>query len=86
MQPWCLDCGATEDLSTDHLVSAWERRDAGLPIRLVDVAVVCGPCNTRRGSSRATQTTGDEVKPTRRDRWGKAQRRSHTSFLSGNAP
>ena len=52
-QPWCLDCGATENLTADHLPIAWYTR---LVLRrfitLAMVDVVCGPCNTRRGSSR----------------------------------
>lgn len=52
LQPWCSDCGTKERLTADHLPSAWERKEKGLPLRLVDVDVVCGPCNTRRGSSR----------------------------------
>ena len=52
LQAFCLDCGTTADLTTDHLPSAWERKAQRKPIRLSDVAVVCGPCNNRRGSSR----------------------------------
>lgn len=52
MQPWCSDCSGTEDLSADHLPSAWERKAQGKPIRLCDVDVVCNGCNTRRDSSR----------------------------------
>ena len=51
-QPWCLDCGTTDDLTVDHLPIAWERKAEGKAIRLQDVAVVCGLCNSRRGSSR----------------------------------
>ena len=51
-QPWCTDCGATNDLQTDHKPEAWDRRAAGLPIRLADVDVVCGPCNRARGTAR----------------------------------
>lgn len=52
LQPWCSDCGATEDLTTDHLPSAWVRKAAGKSIRLADVDVLCKPCNARKGSSR----------------------------------
>lgn len=65
-QPWCLDCGARDDLTTDHSPEAWERHDAGLPIRLEDVAVVCRPCNSRRGQARPPR--GDEPTPTTFDR------------------
>lgn len=53
LQPFCRDCGATEDLQLDHLPSAWERRAKGQRIRLgVDAEVVCGPCNRARGAAR----------------------------------
>ena len=47
-QPWCIDCGAIDDLTADHL--RWPART------LADVAVVCRPCNTKRG---ATPRGGD---------------------------
>ena len=52
LQPFCSDCGATERLTADHSPEAWERHEQGLPIRLVDVDVVCDPCNQRRGPAR----------------------------------
>lgn len=52
LQPFCSDCGATENLQADHKPSAWERKAAGKAIRLEDVDVVCPACNSRRGSSR----------------------------------
>lgn len=63
LQPWCSDCGSVEDLTTDHSVAAWERKDAGKAIRLEDVDVVCRSCNSRRGRARP-QGRGplDEVK------------------------
>lgn len=57
LQPWCIDCGATSDLTTDHLPSAWERKAQGLPIRLVDVEVCCRSCNSRRGAARTRGET-----------------------------
>ena len=58
LQPWCTDCGATDDLQLDHLPQAWERKAAGLPIRLTDVEVCCGSCNRARGAARGPQTGG----------------------------
>ena len=52
LQPFCSDCGATDDLQTDHSPTAWARKAAGKPIRLRDVDVACGPCNRARGSAR----------------------------------
>lgn len=54
LQPFCSDCGATTDLTCDHSPEAWERKDAGLAIRLRDVDVVCRACNSRRGRARPT--------------------------------
>ncbi|MCH9668949.1 MAG: hypothetical protein K0U76_03850 [Actinomycetia bacterium] len=60
LQPFCTDCGSTEDLQTDHTPEAWARKAAGKPIRLADVEVVCGPCNRARGAARGhTATRGD---------------------------
>lgn len=52
LQPFCSDCGSTEDLQTDHSPRAWARKAAGKVIRIKDVDVVCGSCNRRRGSAR----------------------------------
>lgn len=49
LQPWCTDCGARQDLTADHLPSAWWRIGKGLAVRLRDVDVVCRPCNSTRG-------------------------------------
>ena len=79
LQPWCFDCGATEGLTTDHTPEAWSRKDAGLPIRITDVDVVCNPCNIRRGSSRTGTTRGHDPKPIPPDRDAKAQTALHTA-------
>lgn len=57
LQPFCTACGDTEDLQTDHTPQAWERREKGLPIRLQDVTVLCGPCNRRAGAARGESVT-----------------------------
>lgn len=71
-QPFCSTCGATQDLTCDHSPQAWERHQAGLPIRLEDVDVLCRPCNARKGRARPQgaypQVTGS---PTPRGRRGK---------------
>lgn len=63
LQPFCSDCGATEDLQGDHSPQAWARKAAGKPIRLQDIDVVCGTCNRRRGAARSQQTR--PITPTR---------------------
>lgn len=68
LQPWCSDCGATEDLQADHTPEAWAAHDAGKPIKLTMIDVVCGPCNRRRGAAR-----GDTPNPTRQHPAGKAE-------------
>lgn len=89
MQPFCSDCGTREDLTVDHLPEAWARHAAGKVIRLQDVAVVCGPCNSARGSSRPgsarqadTPTTwGDNPLARRPDPSVKAQNALHTGVM-----
>lgn len=49
LQPWCTDCGTTEDLTGDHL--RWPAR------QLEDVDVVCRTCNSRRGAIRGDRPT-----------------------------
>ena len=57
LQPFCSDCGKTTDLTADHSMEAWRRHDAGLPIRLQDIDVVCAQCNTDRGAARGMNAT-----------------------------
>ena len=52
LQPFCSDCGREDDLTTDHSPRAWARAEAGLPVRLEDVDVVCRVCNADRGPAR----------------------------------
>lgn len=52
LQPFCSDCGSTDNLTVDHTPQAWARRAAGKPIRLDDVDVVCAACNVARGPAR----------------------------------
>lgn len=52
LQPFCADCGATEDLQADHSPEAWKRKADGKAIRLIDIDVVCGDCNRTRGAAR----------------------------------
>lgn len=58
LQPWCSDCGRTDDLTGDHSPRAWERYESGRAVRLEDIDVVCRECNTLRGEARA----GDDRK------------------------
>lgn len=64
LQPFCSDCGATTDLQADHSPEAWDRHSRGLPVRLQDIDVVCGPCNRRRGAARGP---GAEQRRTNQD-------------------
>jgi hypothetical protein len=49
----CSVCGTREDLTGDHLPGAWERVDAGLPLRPgLDVDVKCRRCNGDAGPTR----------------------------------
>ena len=57
LQPFCTDCGRTDQLTADHSPTAWTRHAAGQPIRLDDIDVVCTPCNNRRGAARGPNAT-----------------------------
>lgn len=82
LQPFCTDCGATNDLQTDHTPEAWARRQAGLAIRIEDIDVVCGPCNRRRGAARPGTTRGDTPTEGVNRPQGKAKFELHTGGLS----
>lgn len=51
-QPFCLDCGSTEDLQADHSPETWEKVNKGFVLDVNDIDVVCGPCNRKRGAAR----------------------------------
>lgn len=57
MQPFCSDCGTSDNLTADHTPEAWERHDQGLAIRLQDIDVVCMMCNIKRGAARGDTMT-----------------------------
>lgn len=57
LQPFCLDCGSTEDLQADHTPEAWAAKAAGKPITLAMIRVRCGPCNRAAGAARGAQVT-----------------------------
>lgn len=63
LQPFCSDCGATTDLQADHTPEAWKRYEQGLPIRLSDIDVLCGPCNRSRGAARGKHARSDSKRP-----------------------
>lgn len=63
LQPFCLDCGRPDDLQLHHLPIAWERKEAGQRIRLVDVEVLCGQCNRDRGPARTRGGTPTRPSP-----------------------
>lgn len=77
LQPFCTDCGATEDLQADHSPEAWRRKAAGKAIRLTDIDVVCGPCNRARGQAKP-DTWGDHPETAGQSPEGKAQSALHT--------
>jgi len=58
LQPFCSDCFTVDDLSADHSEVAHERQARGLAVRLVDVDVLCRPCNSKRGRSRPVEGQG----------------------------
>ena len=81
LQPFCSDCGTTNDLQADHSPEAWARKARGKPIRLQDIDVVCGPCNRTRGAARSGNkplTRGDRVTVSGPSPEGKASSALHT--------
>ena len=56
MQPWCSTCGATEDLTVDHLVPLAETGTAVRPT-LADIQVLCRSCNSSKGAAGSTGPT-----------------------------
>lgn len=78
IQPYCTDCGTTDDLTGDHSREAWRRKDAGLPIRLRDIDVVCRSCNSKRGQQRPGGSPPHTALPTCA---GEAKTRSHTGMI-----
>lgn len=61
LQPFCSDCGRTDELTADHSPEAWERQQQGLPIRLEDIDVVCKGCNSERGPARGPDAVPRET-------------------------
>lgn len=57
-QPFCGVCGTTRDLTVDHTPEAWERKAAGLAVRLEDVAVLCRAHNSSAGAARGDRRRG----------------------------
>lgn len=80
LQPFCSDCGATNDLQADHSPQAWERHAQGRPIRLQDIDVVCGPCNRTRGTAKPL-TRGYTQNQNGPAPEGKAQKALHLTMI-----
>lgn len=93
MQPWCSHCGSHDDLTADHTPQAWERHEAGKPIRLQDIDVLCRSCNSEKGRARPqskpskphTGTRGDGVTSGGPTRWGEAKFRSQMGTVADKA-
>lgn len=56
LQPFCTKCGSNEDLTLDHSEEAWEAFEAGKPITLALVTVLCRSCNSQKGQARPNNT------------------------------
>ncbi|WP_099022637.1 HNH endonuclease [Mycolicibacterium palauense] len=92
-QPWCSDCGATEDLTADHVIPKSAAPE--LVHAPENLAVRCRSCNARRGQTGCTEAEALQVverlraahkrKPTRkgRERVEAAQRAAQAR---GDAP
>jgi hypothetical protein len=87
MQPFCLDCGSTDDLQADHSPEAWKRKAAGKPIRVQDITVRCGPCNRTAGAARGPNTTrGDTPSDLQQHPRAKAEFPLHTAPSGAQLP
>ncbi|MBN7452622.1 HNH endonuclease [Mycobacteroides abscessus] len=96
LQPWCLDCGAVDDLTADHIIPKSVAPE--LVHVAANVAVRCRPCNSRRGATTFTQADAQAVlerleddyrrRPTKsgRDRLNVAQRAALTRGDTPNGP
>lgn len=82
LQPFCTDCGATDDLQADHTPEAWRRKNDGLPIRLQDIEVCCRGCNVRRGAARGGKPRGEGLPRVAQDSFRQAQRQLNTTQRS----
>jgi 5-methylcytosine-specific restriction protein A len=51
-QPWCSQCGATQNLTADHIVA---RADGGANV-LSNLRVLCLSCNSARSGARRRDT------------------------------
>ena len=64
MQPWCSSCGASDDLTVDHIIPYSERPDLAYDITNLDV--LCRRCNSAkstRGVTPANHVLPPPVKP-----------------------
>lgn len=59
LQPWCEDCGATEDLTADHVLPKLDYPE--LVHAIENLAVRCRSCNSRRGTTGFTTTEAQAV-------------------------
>ncbi|WP_051406780.1 HNH endonuclease [Nocardia sp. CNY236] len=48
IQPWCTSCGATDELTVDHIEPVCARPD--LAYELGNLQVLCKRCNSRKGT------------------------------------
>lgn len=64
LQPFCTDCGSTQDLQLDHTEETWWRHFNGKPIGLEHTGgVVCAPCNVARGQARPGGGGSPDTRP-----------------------
>lgn len=64
LQPWCTMCGTRDNLTADHTPEAWQRVNAGKPIGLEHVDVLCQSCNVKAGAARGNNVTRPYKRPT----------------------
>lgn len=83
-QPFCLDCGATSNLSVDHIVPFRVRPD--LAYAQDNLTVRCRPCNARKGDTMPDAATVTAVEAAIARRHGHARYRPRGETPTGDVP
>ncbi|NKY35436.1 HNH endonuclease [Nocardia speluncae] len=59
LQPWCTECGATNDLCADHIIPVSERPE--LVYATENIQILCRRCNGRKSGSPPSEAQRAEV-------------------------
>src|SRR5690606_15527647 len=59
LQPWCSECGATDDLTCDHIIPVKERSD--LTYATENIQILCRSCNGSKAGQPPSEAQRAEV-------------------------